>query len=171
MWDIREIGDRPPCASKRTCGKSMAMTHRYGGSRHSASPSNYPDMRAGRATYVDRGQVQSLRQATVSASGRRTPGLRLDDPRLLALWQALTCFIHLLGHGTFRTKDLLPEAQRVLNQPDYKLSQLRYDLGKLRCKGLVQRLPSSQRYQLTPEGYRLAILYSKIYHRLLAPLT
>jgi hypothetical protein len=123
------------------------------------------------ATYVDRGQLQSLRQATVSASGRRTPGLRLDDPRLLALWQALTCFIHVLGHGTFRTKDLLPEAQRVLNQPDYQLSQLRYDLGKLRCKGLVNRLKNSQRYQLTAEGYRLAILYSKIYHRLLAPLT
>jgi hypothetical protein len=123
------------------------------------------------ATYALRGQLQSLRQATVSASGRRTPGLRLDDPRLLALWQALTCFIHVLGHGTFRTKDLLPEAQRVLNQPDYKLSQLRYDLGKLRCKGLVQRLKNSQRYQLTAEGYRLAILYSKIYHRLLAPLT
>jgi hypothetical protein len=123
------------------------------------------------ATYVDRGQLQSLRQASVSASGRRTPGLRLDDPRLLALWQALTCFIHVLGHGTFRTKDLLPEAQRVLNQPDYKLSQLRYDLGKLRCKGLVNRLKNSQQYQLTPEGYRLAILYSKIYHRLLAPLT
>ena len=29
----------------------------------------------------------------------------------------------------------------------------------------------SQRYQLTTQGYRVAILYSKIYHRLLAPLT
>jgi hypothetical protein len=123
------------------------------------------------ATYVDRGQLQKLRQPTISSTGRRTPGLRLEDLRLLALWQALTCFIHALGHGTFRTRDLLPEAQRVLNQPDYKLSQLRYDLGKLRGKGLVQRLPNRQCYELTSEGFRLAVFYSKIYHRLLAPLT
>ena len=122
-------------------------------------------------TFIDRDHLQRLRQPTVSASGRRTPGLRIDDPRLLALWQALTCFVHLVGHVAFRTKDLLPDVRRALNQPDYKLSQLRYDLGKLRGKGLVQRLPNSHRYRLTPEAFRLAIVYTKIYHRLLAPLT
>lgn len=123
------------------------------------------------ATFVDRGQLHELQQPTVSPTGRRTPGLHLDDPRLLALWQALTCFVHLLGHGVFRTKDLLPEVQRVLNRPDYKLSQLRYDLGKLRVKGLVVRLVGTQTYRTTSEGYRLAIFYSKLYHRLLAPVT
>ena len=123
------------------------------------------------ATFVDRGELQRLQQPTLSPTGRRTPGLHLDDLRLLALWQALTCFAHLVGHGTFRTKDLLPEAQRVLNRPDYKLSQLRYDLGKLRVKGLVIRLAHSHCYQITSEGYRLAVFYSKIYHRLLAPIT
>jgi hypothetical protein len=48
---------------------------------------------------------------------------------------------------------------------------LRYDLGKLRGKGLVRRLPRSQRYELSAEGYRLAVLYQKLYHRLYAPLT
>ena len=47
--------------------------------------------------------------------------------------QALTCFVHLVGHATFRTKDLLTDLQRILNQPEYRLSQLRYDLGKLDC--------------------------------------
>jgi hypothetical protein len=122
-------------------------------------------------TFVDRGHLQRLRQPTLSANGRRTPGLRIDDPRLLALWQALTCFVHLVGHGAFRTKELLPDMRRILSQPDYKLSQLRYDLGKLRGKGLVQRLANTQRYRLSPEAFRLAIVYSKIYHRLLAPLT
>ena len=122
-------------------------------------------------TFVDRGELQRLQQPTVSPTGRRTPGLHLDDLRLLALWQALTCFAHLVGRGTFQTKDLLPEVQHALNRPDYKLSQLRYDLGKLRAKGLVLRLVGTQRYQITSEGYRLAVFYSKIYHRLLAPLT
>jgi len=123
------------------------------------------------STYIDRGQLRALAQPTVSASGRRTPGLRLDDPRLLALLQALTYVIHLVGQGTFKTVNLLADMQRLLHRPDYKLSQLRYDLGKLRAKGLVVRLPGTQRYQLTADGYRLAVLYEKLYHRFYAPLT
>jgi hypothetical protein len=123
------------------------------------------------STYVDRGQLRALAQPTVSASGRRTPGLRLDDPRLLALLQALTCLVHLVGQGTFKTAQLLGDMQRYLERPEYRLSQLRYDLGKLRGKGLVIRLPGTQRYQLTAEGYRLAVLYEKLYQRFYAPLT
>ena len=123
------------------------------------------------ASYIDRGQLRELAQPTRSASGRRTPGLRLDDPRLLALLQALTCCVHLVGRGSFRTADLLGDMQRLLHRPDYRLSQLRYDLAKLRAKGLVLRLPRTQRYQLTPPGYRLAVLYQKLYHRLYGPLT
>jgi len=41
-------------------------------------------------TYVDRGHLARLRQPTISPSGHRTPGLKLDDPRLLAVMQALT---------------------------------------------------------------------------------
>lgn len=120
---------------------------------------------------LDRGQLEQLAQATVSATGRRTPGLHLDDPRLLAVLQALTGFVYLIGQGCFRTGQLLEEVRRALEQPDYRLSQLRYDLGKLRGKGLVVRLPRSQSYELTPQGYRLAVLYQKLYHRLYAPLT
>jgi len=123
------------------------------------------------ASYVDRGQLQQLRQPTVSASGRRTPGLRLDDPRLLAVLQALTAFAHLVAKGCFRTADLLPDVQRFLGKPAYKLSQLRYDLAKLRGKGLLERLRGTQRYRLGAEGYRLAVLYQKLYHRLYTPLT
>jgi len=123
------------------------------------------------ASYIDRGQLQQLRQPTVSASGRRTPGLRVDDPRLLALLRALTCFTYLIGKACFRTVDLLADVQRALDDPEYKLSQLRYDLAKVRAKGLVTRLKGTQRYQLTADGYRLAVLYCKLYHQLYAPLT
>jgi hypothetical protein len=123
------------------------------------------------ATYVDRGQLERLRQPTISPAGRRTPGLRVDDLRLLAVWQALTCIVHLVGRGTFRTKDLLAHVQQTLNRHDYQMSQLRYDLSKLRGKGLVERLPGTHRYRLTAEGYRVGVLYCKLYHRLYAPLT
>jgi hypothetical protein len=121
-------------------------------------------------TYVDRGQLEQLRQPTLSAGGRRTPGMRLDDQRLLAVLQALTAFVYLLGKGCFRTKHLLPHVRQALSCPQYKLSQLRYDLAKLRGKGLLHRLPSTQTYRLTDVGYRIAVLYLKLYHRLYAPL-
>ena len=43
-------------------------------------------------TYVDRKQLARLRQPTITPSGHRTPGLKLDDPRVLAVMQALTRF-------------------------------------------------------------------------------
>jgi hypothetical protein len=124
-------------------------------------------------TFVDRGQLEQLRQATVSPSGRRTPGLKLDDPRLLAVLQALTCFAFVAGRGRFRTTDLHPAAAEALGKtPEtYTLGQLRYDLAKLRGKGLVERIAGTQAYRLPPEGYRIAVLYLKLFHRIYAPLT
>jgi hypothetical protein len=57
-------------------------------------------------TFVDRGHLERLRQPTVSPCGRRTLDLKLDDPRLLAVLQALTCFALLAGRGRFRTTNL-----------------------------------------------------------------
>jgi len=121
-------------------------------------------------SYLDRGQLEQMRQPTVSPSGRRTPGLRLDDPRLLAVLQAVLCFAYLVGKGIFRTKDLLVDVRLALDNPDYTLNQLRYDLGKLRGKGLVARVAGTQGYQVSPEGYRFGILHLKLYHQLYAPL-
>lgn len=123
------------------------------------------------ASYVDRGQLQELRRPSQSAAGRRVPGMRVDDPRLMAVLQALTCFAYLAGKSCFRTRDLLGDVQKVLDNPAYRLSQLRYDLGKLKGKGLLVRIPKTQSYQLTHEGYRIAIVYLKLYQRLYAPLT
>jgi len=122
------------------------------------------------ASHLDGGQLEHLRQPSVSPSGRRVPGLHLDDPRLMAVLQAITCFAYLAGQGCFRTVDLLVDVQKALANPLYRLSQLRYDLSKLRGKGLVVRLPATQSYQLTPEGYQIAIVYLKFYQRLYAPL-
>jgi hypothetical protein len=124
-------------------------------------------------TFVDRGQLETLRQPTVSLSGRRTPGLKLDDPRLLAVLQALTCFAHLAGRGRFRTTDLHQSVAESLGKTTetYTLGQVRYDLAKLRAKGLVERIAGTQAYRLPPEGYRLAVLYLKLFHRIYAPLT
>jgi hypothetical protein len=123
-------------------------------------------------TYVDRGQLQHLREATISPSGRRTPGVKLDDSRLLAVMQALTRFVHLARADSFRTRDLQAPTAEVLGGTlqTYTLAQLRYDLGKLRAKSLVHKVEGTQTYRLTAEGFRICVLFLKLFHKLYAPL-
>jgi hypothetical protein len=54
---------------------------------------------------------------------------------------------------------------------DYRPGQMTYDLRRLRLAGLIHRLPHTHRYMLTSDGIRIAIFYTKIYNRLLIPLT
>jgi len=124
-------------------------------------------------TYIDRGQLSRLREPTITAAGRRTPGLKLDDPRLLALMKALVSFTNLCQANGFRTKDVHEDTAKALQRTieTYTLAQLRYDLGKLRAKGLVEKIPKSQRYRLTPEGYRACLVFLKLFERIYAPLT
>jgi hypothetical protein len=42
---------------------------------------------------------------------------------------------------------------------------------RLRLNGLIRRLPHTNRYVLTADGIRIAVFYTKIYNRLLVPLT
>jgi len=44
-----------------------------------------------------------------------------------------------------------------------------YDLRRLRRKGFIQRIPRTQRYELTSEGRRLAVFFTKTYTRIVNP--
>ncbi len=65
--------------------------------------------------------------------------------------------------------DHLPALRQKL--ADYRLSSLRYDLSKLRAKGLVEKIPHSRRYRLLPHGYRICLVFLKLFERIYAPLT
>ena len=45
-----------------------------------------------------------------------------------------------------------------------------YDLRRLRLHGLIERLPHSNTYTLTPDGLRVALFYAKVHGRMLRPL-
>jgi hypothetical protein len=45
-----------------------------------------------------------------------------------------------------------------------------YDLRRLRLGGLIRRFPHTNRYVLA-DGIRNAVCYTKVYNRLLVPLT
>ncbi len=124
-------------------------------------------------TFVDRGQLRHLTQPTVLPNGKRIPGLKLDHPRQLALMQALVRFCYLAAGSTFTTPELYPQVLQALrlSATEYKLSSLRYDLWKLRAKGLIEKLPHSRRYQLLPSGYQICLLFLKLFEKIYAPLT
>ena len=50
------------------------------------------------------------------------------------------------------------------------LSSVRYELSKLRAKGLVEKLPHSRRYRLLPKGYRICLVFLKLFDKIYAPL-
>jgi predicted MarR family transcription regulator len=52
----------------------------------------------------------------------------------------------------------------------YTVNQASYDLARLRLNGLIQRRPHTNTYDLTADGQRVAIFYTKIHDRLLRPL-
>ncbi|MCA1700742.1 MAG: hypothetical protein LC790_18285, partial [Actinobacteria bacterium] len=51
----------------------------------------------------------------------------------------------------------------------YSTSQATYDLRRARRKGLIHRIPHSQRYELTDEGRRIAVFFTKTYTRIVNP--
>jgi DNA-binding transcriptional ArsR family regulator len=124
-------------------------------------------------TFLDRGQLRNLSQPTILPNGKRIPGLKLDHPRQLALMHALVRFSHIAAGNTFTTAELHPQTAEALgcSTQDYPLSSLRYDLSKLRAKGLVEKLPHSRRYRLLPEGYSICLVFLKLFERIYAPLT
>ena len=86
---------------------------------------------------------------------------------------ALLRFSHIAAESTFTTAELHPQTAEALgcSTTDYRLSSLRYDLSKLRAKGLVEKIPHSRRYRLLPNGYRICLVFLKLFERIYAPLT
>ncbi len=124
-------------------------------------------------SFIDRQQLRTLTEPTILPNGKRIPGLKLDHPRQLALMHALVRFSHLAAQDSFSTAEVHADTADALDRStdDYTLASLRYDLSKLRAKGLVERLDKSRRYRLTADGYRICVVYLKLFEKLYAPLT
>ena len=77
-------------------------------------------------TFIDRGQVQHLAQPTYTPSGKRIPGLKLDNPRQLAVMHALVRFAHIAAAGTVSTGEIHSHVIAALDG-----TVKRYSLGSL----------------------------------------
>ena len=113
--------------------------------------------------------IQRVVQPTVTADGEKAPALQFGQPRVMALFLALTLFQHLIDgfhHRDLRTLviDLLG-----VKAEEYTTSQMTYDLRRLRLKGMIYRPPQTHRYFLPPYGWKLARLFSRLESRVFRP--
>jgi hypothetical protein len=107
-------------------------------------------------------------QRVVSPStqdGLPAPALRFGDQRVMALLSSICSYHHLFAGLT--NKSLRELVAGLI--PGYTARQMTYDLRRLRRKGLIRRIPKSQRYELTDHGRRIAVFFTKTYTRILNP--
>jgi hypothetical protein len=85
---------------------------------------------------------------------------------------ALVRFTYIAAESTFATTEIYPHTLVALglDESHYSRASLRYDLSKLRAKGLVEKLPKSRRYRLLPQGYSICLVFLKLFERVYAPL-
>lgn len=105
----------------------------------------------------------------IEVDGQRATALRFGDARTQALLNALVMFsVQTQGftHAQLRTHlaNLLG-----INPGDFGAGRMTYDLRRLRLHGLIQRIPKTNRYQITAQGLKVAMFFSRTYTRLLRP--
>ena len=93
---------------------------------------------------------------SVTGDGQHAPALRFGDARVMALMAAIAGFCHLIAGFDNRA---LVQRMRALLDPGYSARQATYDLRRLRRKHIIQRVDGTNRYQLTPTGRAVAVLY------------
>lgn len=108
-------------------------------------------------------------QRPAVAGEQRASALRFTDPALQALLTVLLMF-RFLAQG-FASRELREPFAALLGVPVEALTpgQMTYQLRRLRLHGLIERLPKSHRYRLTPLGLRTALFFTRSYGRLLRP--
>ena len=99
--------------------------------------------------------LQPVTWPSTTPDGLHAPGMRFGDPRVMAVLAALLGFCHLLVGFT---NHQLTESVATLLDSSYSSWQATYDLRRLLCKGLIERVPGTQCYLLTPLGRRVAVL-------------
>jgi hypothetical protein len=106
----------------------------------------------------------------VATGPTKIPGIKIHDTRMLRLMEVL---LHggsqLAGWRTADMHRAVLEAFAIA--PDaYSLTQLRYDVRKLRAHGLLERDGRRYCYRLTAKGVRVAAMFVLFHKRICGPL-
>jgi hypothetical protein len=106
----------------------------------------------------------------VTVGKTRVPGIKIHDTRLLRLMEVL------LHEGTqiqgWRTTDIHQAIITAFHVAPgaYTLTQLRYDMRKLKAHGLLEREAKRYCYRLTEKGVRVALMFVLFHKRVCGPV-
>src|SRR6201987_4896191 len=158
---------------------TMASTNRSRICRRSATPSQRSSTTISTCSRISlkplliAANCESLRNRR---SPRRENAFRASSS--ITLGSSPSCMRSRASHTLrpaipFPTAEIHPAVIEALGcAPEhYTLASLRYDISKLRAKGLVAKLPNSRRYHLLPQGYSICLVFLKLFERVYAPLT
>jgi len=123
--------------------------------------------RVGQGCVLANPVFERIAHPTVTAEGRRATAMRFGDSRVQALAGALCVTV---GAVTGITNRSLRALMTGLLGTTYSMTQASYDLARLRRNGLIIRRPHTNTYDLTADGLRFAVFYTKIHDRVLSPL-
>src|SRR5258708_6715336 len=123
--------------------------------------------RVGQGCVFDSPAFARISQPTFTQDGRRAPGLRFGDPRVMALAGTLASTLTAV---TGITNKSLRAFMTSLLGTAYSVNQASYDLTRLSRNGIITRIPHRNLYPLTGAGLPSAIFYHKVPHRVLRPL-
>ena len=113
--------------------------------------------------------LEMLTSPVISTTCTRVPGMRFPDPRVQALLAA--CCTLALRPAGFTSRDLrhLLAPQLGKDPGDMSGGQISYDLRRLRAHQIIERIPHSRTYQLTPDGLSTALFFTRLTRRVIIP--
>jgi hypothetical protein len=123
--------------------------------------------RAGQGCVLANPVFERIAHPSVTADGRRATAMRFGDSRVQALAGALC---QTVGAVTGITSRSLRALMTGLPGAPCPMAQASCDLARLARNGLITRRPHASTYDLTPDGLKFAIFYTKVHDRVLAPL-
>lgn len=105
----------------------------------------------------------------IEVDGQRASALRFGDERSQALLNAVLMFS--MQTEGFTNAQLREHLAALMGVPpeQYRPGRMTYDLRRLKFHGLIQRIPKTNRYRLTPQGLKSAMFFTRTYARLLRP--
>jgi len=101
----------------------------------------------------------------IPSGNTKIPGIKIQDTRMLRLMEVLLHRGTQLGGWRSRQIHEAILSAFQLTPEKYTLTQLRYDLRKLKAHTLLERDGSRYAYRLTEKGIRVALMFTLFHQR------
>ena len=106
----------------------------------------------------------------IMSGNSRVPGIKIHDTRMIRLMEVLLHSATKLGGWRIAQIHQAILSAFGLKAENYTLTQLRYDLRKMKTHGLVERDGKRYAYRLSAKGNKAALLFVLFHKRVCGPL-